>query len=59
LRKRPGSGGAAPVINLYVDGDVAPLMRRVRAEIDGRSAAVTSQQLGRAGRVLTAAPGGR
>jgi chemotaxis regulatin CheY-phosphate phosphatase CheZ len=48
----------APVINLYIEGDAAPLMKRVRAEVDGRAARVSSQQIGRQRRLIVAAPGG-
>jgi TP901 family phage tail tape measure protein len=50
----------APVqITLMVDGDVAPLMKRVRAEVDGRAVRVVSEQLGRRSRIIASAPGGR
>lgn len=59
LDQRMAARGAAerPIqIALYVDGDVAPLMRKVRATIDGQVAQI-SQQQGRRSHLLTIAPG--
>lgn len=54
-----GGDASVPVVNVYLEGDAAPLMSRVRAEIDGRAARVSSRQIGRQQRLVTAAPGGR
>ena len=54
---RGGGPSSPPVINLYVDGDIGPLMGKVRAEIDGRAADVTERQIGGSLRRLHYAPG--
>ncbi|MDQ3642263.1 MAG: hypothetical protein M3450_12570 [Actinomycetota bacterium] len=46
-------------INVYIEGDAALLMGRVRAEIDGRAAQVVRRDLGRSARLILNAPGGR
>lgn len=48
---------AAPIINVYVDGDAGPIVRRIRAEIDGRAAQVVGDQLGRRARRFAIAGG--
>ena len=45
-------------IKVYIEGDAAPLMKRVRAEIDGRAVNVVDRQIGRRSRQLAVAPGG-
>lgn len=54
-----GVAPAAQQVNVYIEGDMAPFLGKVRAEIDGRAATVTSQQLGRKTRLIASAPGGR
>lgn len=44
-------------IKVFIEGDVAPLMKRVRAEVDGRTVQVVNQKLGRSVRQLSVAPG--
>jgi len=51
------NAAAAPQVSLYVDGDIGPLMRNVRAMVDGRTVQVVNQTIGGRSRVLTAAPG--
>lgn len=51
------ASGAPTTVNLYVDGDIAPLMGKVRAEIDGRAAQVADRQIGRRRRQLAVSPG--
>ncbi len=54
-----GTAPAPVQVTLYVDGNAAPLLKQVRAEIDGRAARVVSEQLGRKARILASAPGAR
>ncbi len=56
-RAMVGGSSAPPQVTLIVDGNIAPLMGRVRAEIDGRAARVVSEQLGRRSRLIAAAGG--
>lgn len=54
------SSGAAPVVEITVAGDVAPLLNRIDARIDGKTAQVVQKvnsQIGREGRQLAHAPG--
>lgn len=53
-----GVGGAPPDIKIIIEGDVAPLMNRVQAYVDGHAAPVVSTELGRRQRLLMVAPGG-
>jgi tape measure domain-containing protein len=53
LDQRIASTSSSPNITVIIEGDVAPLMRRVRAEVDGRAAQVVSRQLGDRQRLLT------
>jgi hypothetical protein len=48
-----------PVVKVYIEGDQGALTKRIRAEVDGRSAPVVSQQLGRRTRRIASAPGAR
>jgi TP901 family phage tail tape measure protein len=50
------SSSAPPQVTLYVDGNIAPLMGKVRAEIDGKLAKVDTM-LGAEGRRRAFAPG--
>lgn len=54
-----GGRQAAPQVTLIVEGDIGPMVKRMRAEIDGRAAKVVSQQTGRTSRLIASAPGGR
>ena len=54
------SSGAAPVVEITVAGDVAPLLNRIDARIDGKTAQVVQKvnsQLGRERRQTAYAPG--
>lgn len=44
-------------IKIYVEGDAAPLLKRIRAEVDGRAPKVTNRKIGRSSRQLAVAPG--
>jgi hypothetical protein len=53
-----GQVKSGPVnVTLYIDGDAAPLMKKVRAEIDGQVVNI-DKKIGRRGRQLSVAPGG-
>ncbi len=52
------TAATAPEIKVYIEGDTAPLMRKVRAEIDGYGVRVAGERIGRHARVLRIAPGG-
>jgi hypothetical protein len=59
----PGAPAVAPTVPVQVELNFADntgqFVRLVDARIDGRSARVTSEQLGRRSRLIASAPGGR
>jgi len=48
-----------PVVHVTIHGDQGALTRQIEATVDGRSAPVVSQQLGRRTRRIASAPGAR
>lgn len=46
-----------PQVHVTIEGDQGALTGRIRAEIDGRSAPVVSQKIGRRQRAISSAPG--
>lgn len=51
-------GGAPQEIRLTIDGDLAPLVGRMQASVDGRVLTVSSERAGRRARMIANAPGG-